>query len=83
MGDAFVAAEPTTPNRPASGAGMPPNASQIKVPHIAYVGDEDVHVMDGAKKAQAEAATTKAPPATPSSAVTAPPSPRHPNSFAG
>src|SRR5205823_3610173 len=40
---------------------VPPNASQIKVPHIAYVGDEDVHVVDGAKKAAAEAAKTKAP----------------------
>ena len=27
LGDAFVAAEPTIPNRPASGAGMPPKAS--------------------------------------------------------
>ena len=40
---------------------VPPNANQIKIKHIAYVGDQDVDVMRGAEKAKAEAAKTNAP----------------------
>lgn len=40
---------------------LPPNASEIKIPHIAYVGDGDPLVLHGMPMAEAEARRTNAP----------------------
>ncbi len=40
---------------------LPPHASQIKRPHIAYVGDGDTPVLHGVPRAESEARKTNAP----------------------